>query len=63
MERGYDPVIVFAFSKRDCESLAMQMSKLDVNTEDEKANVEQIFMCALDSLAEEDRKLPQVSWC
>lgn len=29
MERNYQPVIVFAFSKRECEALALQISKLD----------------------------------
>jgi superfamily II RNA helicase len=29
MERQMQPVIIFSFSKRDCETHAMQMSKLD----------------------------------
>lgn len=29
MERNFAPVIVFSFSKKDCENYAMQMSKLD----------------------------------
>jgi len=32
MERNYAPVIVFSFSKKDCEAYAMQMSKLDFNS-------------------------------
>ena len=32
MERGLQPVIVFSFSRRDCEAYALQMSKLDFNT-------------------------------
>ena len=32
MEKHYEPVIVFSFSKRECEAHAMQMSKLDFNT-------------------------------
>ena len=32
MERNFAPVIVFSFSKKDCEAYAMQMSKLDFNT-------------------------------
>lgn len=31
MMKNYHPVIVFSFSKRECESNAMQMSKLDFN--------------------------------
>jgi ATP-dependent RNA helicase DOB1 len=40
MERNYQPVIVFSFSKKDCEGMALQMSKLDLNTDDEKKLVE-----------------------
>lgn len=40
MERNYQPVIIFSFSKKDCEGMALQMSKLDLNTEDEKKLVE-----------------------
>lgn len=32
MERNFAPVIVFSFSKKDCEIYAMQMAKLDFNT-------------------------------
>lgn len=32
MERSFQPVIVFSFSRRDCEAYALQMSKLDFNT-------------------------------
>ena len=60
MERNMDPCIVFAFSKRETESLALQMTKLDFNTDDEKALVEQVFINAVDSLSEDDRRLPQI---
>jgi len=33
MERNFAPVIVFSFSRKDCEAYAMQMSKLDFNSE------------------------------
>lgn len=32
MERGFAPVIVFSFSKKDCELYATQMTKLDFNS-------------------------------
>jgi len=60
MTRGLNPVIIFAFSKRECEHLAMQMSKLDFNTEDEGATVGQVFENAIGALSEDDRKLPQI---
>jgi len=34
MERNYAPVIVFSFSKKDCEAYATQMARLDFNTGD-----------------------------
>ena len=60
MERKYDPVIIFSFSKRECESYAMQLSKLDFTTDEEKALIEQVFSNAIASLSEDDRTLPQV---
>jgi ATP-dependent RNA helicase DOB1 len=38
MLKNNNPVIVFAFSKRECEALALQMSKLEFNTDDEKVS-------------------------
>ena len=32
LERKFAPVIVFSFSKKDCEAYAMQMTKLDFNS-------------------------------
>eukprot|EP00252_Welwitschia_mirabilis_P012037 TRINITY_DN2676_c0_g1_i1.p1 TRINITY_DN2676_c0_g1~~TRINITY_DN2676_c0_g1_i1.p1 ORF type:complete len:884 (-),score=205.74 TRINITY_DN2676_c0_g1_i1:262-2913(-) len=61
MQRQYDPVIIFSFSKRDCEILAMQMSKMDLNADDEKKLVDTIFWSAMDILSDDDKKLPQVS--
>ncbi|CAK1602267.1 unnamed protein product [Parnassius mnemosyne] len=60
MERNFAPVIIFSFSKKDCEAYAMQMAKLDFNTIEEKKLVDEVFNNAMDILSEEDRKLPQV---
>ncbi|PVU94698.1 hypothetical protein BB561_002331 [Smittium simulii] len=60
MTKNYNPVIVFSFSKRECESLALQMSKLDFNNEDEKKLTNEVFKNAISSLNEEDRQLPQI---
>ncbi|KAJ2378837.1 ATP-dependent RNA helicase mtr4, partial [Coemansia sp. RSA 2607] len=60
MVRNYHPVIVFCFSKRECEGLALQMSKLDFNVEAEKQMVTEVFTNAISSLNEEDRSLPQI---
>ncbi|VEN60766.1 unnamed protein product [Callosobruchus maculatus] len=60
MERNFAPVIVFSFSKKDCELYAMQMTKLDFNTTAEKQLVDEVFNNAMDVLSDEDRHLPQV---
>ena len=60
MEREYDPVIIFSFSRRDCEAYALMMTKLDFTTDDEKSLIERIFRNAMDSLSDDDKKLPQV---
>lgn len=60
MAKNLNPVIIFAFSKRECEALAQQMSKLDMNTEDEANMVVSIFDNAMSGLTEEDRALPQI---
>lgn len=60
MTKNYQPVIVFSFSKRECESNAMQVSKLDFNLEEEKKLVSAVFTNAIESLSEEDRTLPQI---
>lgn len=36
------------------------MAKLDFNTDEEKTVVEQVFGNAIESLADEDKQLPQV---
>jgi ATP-dependent RNA helicase DOB1 len=60
MERGLDPCIVFSFSKKDCETYALQMARLDFNNEEEKSLVEKVFLNAMDSLSEDDKALPAV---
>ncbi|KAK3017776.1 hypothetical protein RJ639_002848 [Escallonia herrerae] len=60
MERKFQPVIIFSFSRRECEQHAMSMSKLDFNTQEEKDVVEQVFRNAILCLNEEDRNLPAI---
>lgn len=60
MVKNYNPVIVFAFSKRECEGLALQMSKLEFNTDEERDMVDTVFNNAISSLSEDDRQLPQI---
>ena len=70
MERNLDPVIVFSFSKKDCEAYALLMAKMDFTSTDEKKliadvcmiieNETQIYKNAISSLNNDDRNLPQV---
>lgn len=61
MIKNYNPVIVFSFSKRECETLALQMSQLSFNDENEKEMVGKVFNNAITSLLDEDKLLPQIT--
>lgn len=61
MERGLAPVIIFSFSKKECETNAQQMARLDFNNANEKSMVDEIFDNAMNVLNEDDRNLPQVT--
>ncbi|KAF4637329.1 hypothetical protein G7Y89_g745 [Cudoniella acicularis] len=61
MLKHYNPVIVFSFSKRECEAYALQMSTMAFNDESEKAMVTKVFESAIESLSEEDKTLPQIT--
>lgn len=71
--RKMDPVIVFSFSRRECEAYARALAapgkpnasgvasrSLDFNSSEEKQQVAEIFDSALECLREEDRDLPMV---
>ena len=60
MDKNMAPVIVFSFSKKECEAYAMIASKSDYNSDEEKRLVQQVFNNAISILADEDQKLPQV---
>ncbi|KAK8791086.1 hypothetical protein WA158_005717 [Blastocystis sp. Blastoise] len=60
MEKNLDPVIVFSFSKKDCETYSVQLAKMDFTTEEEKQSIQEIYKNAISSLSAEDRNLPQV---
>ena len=60
MERNLDPCIVFSFSKKECETYALQMARLDFNNAEEKSLIEQVFLNALEALSDDDQQLPQV---
>ena len=61
IKKRLNPVIVFNFSKRECENMALAISSLCFNEDSEKAMVRKVFSSAIDSLSEQDRDLPQIS--
>lgn len=44
-------VIVFSFSKKECETLALNMASLDLNSDEEKKMVTEIYDAALSCLS------------
>lgn len=60
MTKNFNPVIVFNFSKRECEMMALFTSKFSFNDDSEKQMVRKVFSSAIESLSEEDRELPQI---
>ncbi|KAG5442926.1 Exosome RNA helicase MTR4 [Clonorchis sinensis] len=58
--RSLEPIIVFSFSKKECEIYALQLAKFDFTSDAEKKIVDEVFRNAIDSLSAEDRSLPQV---
>ena len=41
MERNFAPVIIFSFSKKECEGYALAMAKLDFNTRNDNTYLNQ----------------------
>jgi len=60
MERNLNPVIVFSFSKKDCERFALALNREDYTDEVEKDLISQVYSNAIEALSEDDQKLPQV---
>ncbi|EFX06209.1 ATP-dependent RNA helicase dob1 [Grosmannia clavigera kw1407] len=61
MKKNFHPVIVFNFSKRECEMLALKISGMNFNNESEQALVTRVFENAIDTLSEADRELSQIT--
>ena len=59
-DNDLDPAIVFAFTKRECESSALSLSKFDLTSQEEKEKIEFIFTKAISTIADEDQQLPQI---
>ena len=59
-DQKLNPAIVFAFSKKDCESYALALSKIDFTSSTEKEEIEKVYLNAISTLSEEDQQLPQI---
>ncbi|EPY51688.1 TRAMP complex ATP-dependent RNA helicase [Schizosaccharomyces cryophilus OY26] len=55
----YDPLIVFCFSKKECEANVFQLNKVDLNGDEKKDLINEIIDSALLQLNKEDREIPQ----
>uniref|UniRef100_A0A0K0F941 mRNA transport homolog 4 (inferred by orthology to a C. elegans protein) n=1 Tax=Strongyloides venezuelensis TaxID=75913 RepID=A0A0K0F941_STRVS len=60
LDRDMLPVIVFSFSRKECESYATTLKDMDFNNEKSKKVVQEIFNNAIGLLSEADRQLPQI---
>ena len=60
IQNDMHPCIVFVFAKAECETLALALAKKTFNTEQEEAFVTETYTNAMDSLSEDDRRLPAV---
>lgn len=60
MDRNMYPIIVFCFAKAECERNALALAKLNFNNEEEDAMVQEVYHNAMESLSEDDRRLPAV---
>lgn len=61
VKNNFQPVIVFNFSKRECEQMALKTSMMKFNAPDQEEMVDTVFENALNQLSEEDKNLPQIS--
>lgn len=59
--RDWTPVIVFSFSRRDCEQLCLAASSLTLTSRHEQQLITSVFDAAMASLSPDDRLLPQIS--
>jgi len=58
--KNFVPIIVFSFSKKECEVHASRIRNEKFNDDENQAKVELIFNHAIEQLNDEDRTLPQV---
>ncbi|CXH79455.1 ATP-dependent RNA helicase, putative [Plasmodium berghei] len=60
--RNYTPLIIFAFSKKECEVNATTLHKVNLTDDSEKEIIKELYENAIQILADDDRALPQVQF-
>jgi ATP-dependent RNA helicase DOB1 len=63
LDQKLEPAIVFAFSRKECEALAIQLQKsgkFEMTTADEQQAISDVYAQALECLSSEDQQLPQI---
>ncbi|KAF7800107.1 hypothetical protein EIP86_011351 [Pleurotus ostreatoroseus] len=63
MAKNHSPVIFFAFSKRECEALALSLSEVQYSTPNEEQAINTIFVNAIRHISTDDSQLPQLVDC
>ena len=51
---------MFAFSKRECEALALSLSRFELNSAEEQESVAMVFNNAMATLSADEHQLPQI---
>lgn len=57
----FSPVIVFAFRRKDCELFMNQLNEMDFTTEEEKILIRKLWDSAMNTLAEDERKIDEIA--
>ena len=63
VEHKLEPAIVFAFSRKECEALALQLTRsgrFHMTSAEEQQAIEDVFSQAMECLTSEDQALPQI---
>ena len=63
LDQHLEPAIVFAFSRKECEALALQLSrsgKFQMTSPEEQHAIKEVYDQALECLSTDDQRLPQI---
>ena len=63
LDQNLEPAIVFAFSRKECEALALQLSrsgKFQMTSPEEQHAIKEVYDQALECLSSDDQRLPQI---